>query len=207
MDQMAASLADTHTALFLDTRTLEYRQLPLPAGADLVVINSGVSHRIGGETSEYAIRRSQCEEAARLLGVPQLRDATSADLARVAALPEPLSRRARHVITEDERVLAAVSALEGGDVKRLGELFYESHASMRDDFEVSTSEIDLLVDVARSDDDVFGARLTGGGFGGAVVMLARAGRGRDVGQRVAAAYADRSGQTPTLLVPIEGEST
>jgi len=208
MDQMAASLADSHTALFLDTRSLEYQQVPLPALAELVVIHSGVSHRIAqGESgqSEYNVRRAECEEAARLLGVPQLRDAASTDLPRVAALPDRLARRARHVITEDDRVLKAVEAMRADDLPTLGDLFYASHASMRDDFEVSTPEIDLLVDLARSDPDVVGARLTGGGFGGAVVILARAFRGRAAGQRVAAAYAQRSGQQPTILVPTATE--
>ncbi len=204
MDQMAASLADEHTALFLDTRTLEYQQVPLPEQADLVVIHSGASHRIAsGEHGEggYNRRRAECEEAARLLGVPQLRDASSADLPRLARLPETVARRARHVITEDERVLAAVDALRAADLAALGKLFYASHESMRDDFEVSTPEIDLLVDFARVDSDVFGARLTGGGFGGAVVMLVSAGMGRPVAERVAATFADRSGQQPSVLVP------
>jgi galactokinase len=208
MDQMAASLADSHTALFLDTRSLEYEQLPLPEHADLVVIHSGVMHRIAhgeGGQSEYNVRRAECEEAAQLLGVAQLRDATSADLSRLSALPDRPARRARHVITEDERVLAAAEALRAADLGRLGELFYASHASMRDDFEVSTPEVDLLVDLARTDSEVFGARLTGGGFGGAVVILAKAGRGRQVGKRLAATYAERSGQKPTLLVPTETE--
>jgi len=176
--------------------------------AELVVIHSGVSHRIAqgeGGQSEYNVRRAECEEAARLLGVPQLRDAASTDLPRVAALPDRLARRARHVITEDDRVLKAVEAMRADDLPTLGDLFYASHASMRDDFEVSTPEIDLLVDLARSDPDVVGARLTGGGFGGAVVILARAGRGRAAGQRVAAAYAQRSGQQPTILVPTATE--
>jgi galactokinase len=204
MDQMSASLADTHAALFLDTRSLEHRRIPLPDQADLVVIHSGVSHTIAegaGVQSEYNARRADCEQAAQLLGVPQLRDLTSADLPRLSALPERLQRRARHVITEDERVLEAVDALEARDLARLGSLFFASHASMRDDFEVSTPEIDLLVDLARQDPDVYGGRLTGGGFGGAVVILARAGAGRAVGQRLARAYSDRSGQSPTVLVP------
>jgi galactokinase len=199
MDQMAANLADEHTALFLDARSLEYRKVPLPAGADLVVIHSGVSHEISG--GDYNARRAECEEAARLLGVAQLRDLLPQDIARVDGLREPLGRRARHVVTEDARVLEAVTALESGDLERLGELFYASHASMRDDFEVSVADVDLLVDVAREDGDVIGARLTGGGFGGSVVVLARQGQGRAVGTRLAERYAEQSGRTPTLLVP------
>jgi galactokinase len=206
MDQMSASLADTRTALFLDTRSLEHRRIPLPDQADLLVIHSGVTHRIAqgegdGVQSEYNARRGDCEQAAQLLGVPQLRDLVEADLPRLSALPERLQKRARHVITEDERVLEAVTALEVSDLDRLGGLFFASHASMRDDFEVSTPEIDMLVDLARQDEGVYGARLTGGGFGGAVVILAHARAGRAVGQRLARAYSEQSGQSPTVLVP------
>jgi galactokinase len=199
MDQMAASLADAASALFLDTRSLEYRRVPLPAGADLVVIHSGVSHEISG--GEYNTRRAECEEAARLLGAPQLRDLSVADAERVNALPDPLNRRARHVMTEDARVLAAVTALETADLTRLGQLFAESHASMRDDFEVSVPDVDLLVEIAQAQPEVFGARMTGGGFGGSVVVLARAGQGRSAGERIASEYARRSSRTPNVLVP------
>ena len=158
MDQMAASLADGATALFLDSRSLEFRRIPLPSDADLVVVHSGVVHEIAG--GDYNTRRAECEEAARRLGVPQLRDLGPADLALVEQLPEPFRRRARHVVTEDERVLQAVQALQAADLARLGELFFASHASMRDDFEVSVPAIDLLVEIARADADVYGARMT-----------------------------------------------
>ena len=199
MDQMAATLADDTTALFLDTRSLEFRRVPLPAEADLVVIHSGVTHEISA--GDYNTRRAECEEAARQLGVPQLRDLTRDDLSRIERLPEPLGRRARHVVTEDERVLEAVGALERADLPRLGELFRLSHESMRDDFEVSVPDVDLLVELAQADQDVSGARMTGGGFGGSVVILARRGRGRAAGERVAREYAARSGRTPGVLVP------
>jgi galactokinase len=199
MDQMAASLADDHTALFLDTRRLTYEQVPLPAGGELVVINSGVAHN--HSSGDYRTRRAECERAAAALGVPQLRDVTTADLDRVMALPEPENRRARHVVTEDERVLDAVDAMKGGDLERLGGLFYESHASQRDDFQVSVPEIDLLVDLTADDPLVFGARLTGGGFGGSVVLLVRHGSAHEVAARVSRDYSERSRQTPTVLVP------
>jgi galactokinase len=158
-----------------------------------------VSHDLAA--GDYNTRRAECEEAARQLGVPQLRDLSLADLARLEGLPDPLSRRARHVVTEDERVLEAVQALEASDVGRLGELFYASHASMRDDFEVSVPAIDLLVEIAAAETDIYGARMTGGGFGGSVVMLAQRDRGRAAAQRIAGAYAERSGRSPTVLVP------
>jgi galactokinase len=195
MDQMAASLADGGSALFLDTRSLDYQKVPLPADADLIVLNSGVAH------NHDNTRRAECERAATMLGVAELRDVPIGELSRVEALPEPLNRRARHVVTEDERVLAAVEAMRHDDVVRLGELFYLSHASMRDDYEVSVPEIDLIVDLARADRAIIGARLTGGGFGGSVVMLARPDQGRAAAERIAAAYARESGQQPTVLVP------
>jgi galactokinase len=199
MDQMAASLADDRTALFLDTRTLQYEQVPLPGGGGLVVINSGVAHNHA--SGDYRTRRAECERAAAALGVPQLRDLGPADLPRVAALPEPLDRRARHVVTEDERVLESVAAMKAGDLRRLGELFAASHASQRDDFEVSVREIDLLVDLASAEPGVFGARLTGGGFGGSIVALVEASASAGIGERVARAYRERSGHTPAILVP------
>ena len=199
MDQMAANLADSTSALFLDTRSLQFRRVPLPAEADLVVIHSGVSHEISG--GDYNTRRAECEEAARQLGVGQLRDLSMADLPRAERLPDPLGRRARHVVTEDERVLEAVEALERGDMIRLGSLFSASHASMRDDFEVSVPDVDLLVELAQADEDVYGARMTGGGFGGSVVMFARDGRGRAAGERIASRYTSRSPRKPTVLVP------
>jgi galactokinase len=199
MDPMAASLADEGTALFLDARSLHFERVRLPPGADLIVLNSGVAH--DHAAGDYNTRRAECERACSLLGVKLLREVDTADLPRVEALPEPLRRRARHVITENERVLGAVEAMRRGDLPRLGELFYQSHASMRDDYEVSVPEIDWIVDLARATGEVYGARLTGGGFGGSVVMLARAGRGRAVAERVARDYAAQSGRTPRVLVP------
>jgi galactokinase len=202
MDQMACTLAGDGQALFLDTRSLEWSVVPLPASVELVVLNSGVAHN--HSKGDYRTRRAECEDAARRLGVGQLRDLDARDLPRVMELPNPLGRRARHVVTEDARVLAAVDALRAGDVEALGLLFYASHESMRDDYEVSIPEIDLIVDLARALPDVYGARLTGGGFGGSVVMLARPGTAARVAQCVAEAYASQSGKAPTVLVPAQG---
>lgn len=200
MDQMAASLADEHTALFLDTRSLDFERIPLPAACELVVINSGVSHRHAG--GEYKTRREECERATELLGVRQLRDLDNQDLWRLPSLPEPLDRRTRHVITENARVRSAVAAMRENDLPRLGKLLYASHESLKNDYEVSIPEIDLLVDLAREEPDVYGARITGGGFGGSVVILARKGTGREVGERITAAYSEKAGETGTLLVPV-----
>lgn len=199
MDQMAASLGEAGSALFLDTRDLHYERVPLPPSIELVVIDSGVAH--AHAAGDYNTRRAECERACALLGVGQLRELGEDDLERVNALPEPLGRRARHVVTENARVLAAVAALRAGDAARLGALCYASHASQRDDYAVSVPETDLLVDLARADPAVYGARLTGGGFGGAVVLLVRAGHARAVAERVTAAYARRTGRTARTLVP------
>jgi galactokinase len=199
MDQMASSLADERSALFLDTRSLAYERVPIPAEVELVVVDSGVKH--DHASGDYRVRRAECERAARALGVALLRDLTAADLPRAARLVEPLGRRARHVVTEDARVLEAVAALRAGDAARLGTLFAASHASLRDDFDVSVPDVDLLVDIATSDRDVHGARMTGGGFGGAVVALSRHGCGAAAGERIVAEYRSRSGRPGRLLVP------
>ena len=199
MDQMVASLGQPGAALFLDTRTLKFERVPLPPSVDLVVIDSGIRHRL--VTGEYATRRSQCEEASRRLGVAELRDVAVADLPRVEQLDEPFRRRARHVVTEDDRVLQAVAALRANDPGQVGELFYASHASMRDDYEVSVPQVDALVEIASSEHDVYGARLTGGGFGGSVVILAKRGSGRRVADRIADRYRRECAETPTVLLP------
>jgi galactokinase len=199
MDQMASSLADDSTALFLDTRTLRYQKVPLPAGTELAVVDSGVSHRHA--SGEYRTRRQECERAAELLGVAQLRDLDRADLWRLATLPEPLDRRARHVITENARVRAAVAAMQEGDAERLGGLIDASHESLRDDYEVSVPEVDLLVEIAQAEPGVYGARMTGGGFGGSVVVLARKGSAREAGERITARYREQSGKDGALVVP------
>ena len=182
MDQMACSLADTTGALFIDTRTLEYTRVPLPPEAALLVIDSGVRH--SHASGEYRIRRDECRRAATALGVPTLRDVAERDLAAIDALPDPLNRRARHVVTENARVHATVAALRAGDLQEVGRLFLASHASMRDDFDVSIPALDALVECARRVQGVYGARLTGGGFGGAIVALTESGRARAAGEAV-----------------------
>jgi len=199
MDQMACTLAGDRQALFLDTRSLDYTVIALPPGIELVILDSGIAHNHA--KGDYKTRRAECERAAAALGVAQLRDLGPADLPRAMALPDPLGRRARHVVTEDERVLAAVRAIKAGDVENLGALFYASHDSMRDDYEVSIPEIDLLVDLARADADICGARLTGGGFGGSVVMLARPGGAAAAAGRLRDEYGRRTGGHATVLVP------
>ncbi len=207
MDQMAASLADQEAALFLDTRNFVYERVALPKGCELLVINSGVSHQNahGAPGANYNTRRSECESACAQLKIHELRDLGLEDLPKLDTLPEVIKRRARHVITENARVLAAVEIMKEakpGAVEKLGKLFYESHVSQRDDYTVSVPEIDLLVELAIKDADVFGARLTGGGFGGSIVVLTKEGKAEAVGQRILQAYKLQGNKShPTVLVP------
>jgi galactokinase len=199
MDQMASSLASPGVALFIDTRSLAYEPAHLPEGTELAVINSGVAHHHAA--GDYRTRRAECERAAVLLGVRALRDVGVAEIDRVMRLPDPLNRRARHVVTEDQRVLDAMAAIAAGDPSRLGVLFNASHASERDDFEVSVPEVDLLVSLAQAEAGVFGARLTGGGFGGSIVALVRDGEASVIAARVVEEYTRRTGRNATVLVP------
>lgn len=198
MDQMASSLADVDRMLFLDTRSLERRLLPFPKGAELIVVDSGVARTLAG--SKYNERFAECREAARLLGVPSLRDVT--DVARLASLPSLLEKRARHVVTENARVLQAV---EGVDARTFGELMNASHASLRYDYEVSIPALDTLCDLLRAAPGAYGARLTGAGFGGACIALCEAGRAADIAASVVAHYnRDKLLQLATVLLPIQG---
>ena len=193
MDQMASSLADTRSMLFLDTRTLQRRVLPLPAKAEILVIDSGVARSLAA--SKYNERRAECEQAAQLLGIKALRDVS--DLAAIEKLPQPLRRRACHVLSENNRVLRAVESI---DAASFGGLMNASHSSLRDDYEVSISQLDRLVELLQSHSAVHGARLTGAGFGGACVALCVEGESRAIGERVLSAY-DTAGQHGRILVP------
>ncbi|HSP56302.1 MAG TPA: galactokinase [Dehalococcoidia bacterium] len=171
MDQFASALCRAGHALLIDCRTETVEHIPLPfadAGVSIVVVDSKVPRRL--TDTPYTRRREECAEAARALGLESLRDA---DEAALGLLPGPQRRRARHVIRESKRVLAAVAALRAGRLDNLGKLMYESHASLRDDFEVSCAELDLLVELASGTDGIVGARLTGAGFGGCTVNLVR----------------------------------
>ena len=194
MDQMAASLGDTESALFIDTRTLQRRRVALPAGTAVMVLDSGVPRALAD--SGYNERRSECEAAARQLGVAALRDV--ADIGAVEALGQPLRRRARHVVSENARVLQALDCAD--DAARFGALMNASHASLRDDYEVSVAALDRLVGLLQAHREVHGARLTGAGFGGACVALCATGQTTGIAREVLAAYA-AGGDHGRLLVP------
>jgi galactokinase len=193
MDQMASSIADEEHMLFIDARTLESRLLPLPEGAGLVVIDTGVARKLAD--SKYNERRRECEEAARQLGVRALRDCT--DLDAVERLPGVYRLRARHVVGENLRVL---QACEGVSAEKFGELMNASHFSLRDDYEVSIPALDHLSALLREHADVYGARLTGAGFGGACVALVMRGREQTVADSVLHAY-DAAGYRGKILLP------
>ena len=177
MDQFVASLGVPGNALFIDCRTDEYRLIPLPSEIRVVVVDTTVKRELA--SSAYNERRAQCEEGVRMLsenldGVSALRDVSSEDLERLgASLPDLILRRCRHVVEENARVLDAVKALEAGDAERLGELMDASHESLRTDYEVSSDELDALVDAAREIPGTLGARMTGAGFGGCTVNLVK----------------------------------
>ncbi len=200
MDQMACSLGRPGEALCIDTRAVAFERIPWPPGAQLVVIDSGVAHQHAG--GGYVDRRRESFAAAAALGVSHLRDVGVDALPAIERLPEIQARRARHIVTENQRVLDAVAALRAGDLPGVGRLFAASHASMRDDYAITTPEIDTLVAIGQADPAIYGARMTGGGFGGAVVMLARAGEGRVAAERLVHAYDARVAQRASILAPL-----
>lgn len=184
LDPLACELGQSGSALFIDTRTLAYERLALPSDAELVVLDSGVRH--AHASGDYGKRRLECQAAADQLGVSSLRDLDPDSAAdTLNALVGPLDRRVRHVLTENARVLRAVQALREDDAATLGLLFNASHASMRDDYDVSVPAVDRIVDAAIELPDVWGARLTGGGFGGSVVCLTRLGQAESVARSLA----------------------
>src|SRR3954447_3773170 len=189
MAAMQRQLGRTDRMLFLDTMTLERELLPLPADSELLVMHSGVPRSLAG--SNYNRRRAECEAAAAMLGVRSLRMVD--DLGAVDRLPSPLRERARHVITENRRVLAARNA----DAAAFGALMMQSHASLRDDYAVSLPAMDALVAALQQEPGVFGARLTGAGFGGCCVALVREGTAAAIGSRVASYF----GEVPSVVVP------
>lgn len=171
MDQMISAEGRANHAMLLDCRSLETQAVSMPEDMAVVIINS--NKKRGLVDSEYNTRREQCEEAARIFGVPALRDVTIEQFnAKVSELDEMVAKRARHVITENDRTVEAAQALRTHDMKRMGELMAESHASMRDDFEITVKEVDTLVDMVKDViGDQGGVRMTGGGFGGCIVAL------------------------------------
>ena len=184
LDQVTCLFGRANHAVYLDCRSEEIRLIPFPSNLAMVIADSGAKHRL--VASEYNARREECAEAARALGVTSLREISLARLGKSnPALPSLLRRRAQHVVEENDRVTRAVEAMSYGDMALLGRLLNESHDSSRFNFENSTPELDRLVSVARSLPGVLGARLTGGGFGGAVLALAETAQADAVAEQLA----------------------
>jgi galactokinase len=202
MDQFASVMCRPDHLMLLDCRSRAIEQIPLvDPGITVLIINTNVKHELSG--GEYAERRGQCESAAGKLRVRSLRDATLAQLeARRGDLDPVEFRRARHAISEIDRTAKAAAAIRAGDWPEVGRLMYGSHDSLRDDYEVSCPELDLLVDLAREigpGAGVIGSRMTGGGFGGCTVSLVQTARVEDVAERIASRYEKQTGIAPTVL--------
>jgi galactokinase len=205
MDQFIACHGQAGHALLFDCRSLEYRALPLPPGVRLVICNSGVRHELA--SGEYNVRRAQCEEGVRLLSrvFPEARALRDLTPEHAAELPVTVLRRCRHVVSENERVLQTATALEAGHLERLGPLMAASHRSLRDDYEVSCRELDLLVELAEGSEGVLGARMTGGGFGGCTINLVQARAVEAFRRAVGEGYRRAVGVTPEFYVCEAGE--
>jgi galactokinase len=201
MDQMASAASREGHALFLDCRSLEIQHIPLPKRIAVVILDT--STRRGLVDSAYNERRVQCEEAARWFGVKALRDVDVSDLEKWekgSGLSEVSFRRARHIVMENARVLEAVEAMQSGDANRLGELFNASHASLRNDFEVTNDALDIMVACAQEQDGCYGARMTGAGFGGCAVALVEEEKAGAFVNAVESTYRQRSGNEAGIYV-------
>jgi len=199
MDQFVSALGQAGHALFIDCRSLDYAPVPMPDGMAVLVVDTAAPRSLAA--SAYNERRAQCEAAARLLGVPALRDLSPEIFAqRRAALPALVAQRAEHVIYENRRVLDAVAALRAGDVATFGRLMNESHDSLRDLYEVSSAELDAVVEIARGVSGVYGARMTGAGFGGCAIALAEQTAVDALRDAVMREYPARTGRQPSIYV-------
>ena len=202
MDQFVSCCGALDHAVMIDCRSLEYTLAPIPSDVRIVICNSMVKHSVAG--GEYNTRRAQMEAGLRILQkhrpeIKALRDATVQDLTLWGSEMAPESlRRCRHVVTEDDRVLAAVEAFRASDLTRFGELMRQAQASFRDDFEASCPEIDTLVSLANQQPGCFGARLTGGGFGGCTVNLVAAGHAAAFVEAMRAGYLSATGITAEI---------
>jgi galactokinase len=204
MDQFIACHGRAGHALMLDCRSLGFRLLPLPLGVRMVIANTMVKHQIAA--GEYNRRRAECEEGVRLLAetrteIHALRDVSLDELERQRGrLPEVIYRRCRHVVSENARVERAAAAMERGDMRALGALMADSHRSLRDDYEVSAPELDLMVELAVQQPGVTGSRMTGGGFGGCTISLVESSAVQNSCRELAAAYLRATGNQPEIYV-------
>lgn len=201
MDQFISVMGQAGHALLIDCRDQRGTQIPAPTGASVVVINTNIHHALA--SGEYAVRKAACVSAAGKLGVLELRDAGIAavdTVGRAAGLSDIERRCVRHVVGENARVLEAAAALRAGDLRAFGRLMLASHASLRDDYRVSCPELDTVVDAARRIPGVFGARMTGGGFGGCAIALVAPGAVVELTERVGAEYRSCHGRECSTFV-------
>jgi galactokinase len=204
MDQFISCHGRKDRALMLDCRSLEFKLLPLPQSARMVICNTMVKHEHA--SGEYNRRREACELGVALLrqhlpGIHSLRDVSYSELQQWRSeLPDLVFRRCRHVITENERVLEAAAMLERNDLQGFGNLMAASHRSLQDDYEVSSRELDLMVDIASQQPGLYGARMTGGGFGGCTINLVAAEKADEFKDRVAASYLGKTGLSPEIYI-------
>lgn len=196
MDQFVSVFGRKNEALFLDCRSMEWEGVPT-SNAQFLICNTKTKHELAD--GEYNKRRAECEAAAAFFGKGSLRDVTFEDLnERSAGMPDIPNKRARHIVTENARVEASVLALKGGDLEAFGQLMNESHRSMRDDFEISCGELDLMVDLANESGEVLGARMTGGGFGGCTINLMKPGDHSDFISQITSRYRSETGIEPEI---------
>jgi len=198
MDQFASAFGLENHALFLDCRSLRWEPIPL-LSAKFIICNTRTKHDLAD--GEYNKRRADCEEAAKLLGQISLRDVSFEEFeSKSKTLPERLQKRAKHVITENRRVLDAVDFLQKNNLAQFGRLMNESHESLRADYQVSSEELDLMVEIVRRQKGVLGARMTGGGFGGCTVNLLEGEIGEDFVEKVSAEYRKITGISPGIYI-------
>lgn len=204
MDQLISATAREGSASLIDCRSLDSVAVALPPNTRVLIMDTMTRRELAD--SEYDLRRQACERAAAAIGVPALRDATVDQIDRVDDATD--RRRAHHVITENQRVLEAVEAMKQGDIERLGALMNESHRSLSEEYEVSSPALDLISSIAREHDGTIGARMTGGGFGGAAVALVHDAQADAVAEHVVDRYRAESGHTSDLwsVVPSAGAS-
>jgi galactokinase len=204
MDQFISCHGLADRALLLDCRSFEFHMLPIPSDVTLAICNTMVRHKLSA--SEYNARRAECEQAVRLLrqvlpGIQALRDVTRLQLEEHRnLLSTNLYKRARHVITENERVLQAANAFQSGAIRELSQLMADSHSSLRDDYRVSCPELDLMVEIAMRQRGILGARMTGGGFGGCTINLVDTAHAEEFRHRVSAAYTSATGLHPDVYL-------
>jgi galactokinase len=202
MDQLSSVFGRTNELMLMDCRTNHLEFIPASADLAFVVVNSRVKHNLAD--GEYRVRRQQCENACRLLGVPSLRDVETEQLESAKGkLPDLVYRRARHVVSENARTVQAAACLKSGQWEQVGHLMNASHVSMREDYEITCPEIDALVEIAQSlgrAGGVFGARMTGGGFGGCIVVLSEAPQAEQIARAIGDLYQTSIGITADWFV-------